>query len=76
MARLTLFSFDHENKLVIVHNINPFFPIGAVPFFMKLLYSPHQNVCEQAVWALGNIIGKIVAVNNSNATCSLYSICT
>ena len=24
---------------------------------MKLLYSPHQNVCEQAVWALGNIIG-------------------
>ncbi|XP_028401345.1 importin subunit alpha-3-like [Dendronephthya gigantea] len=30
---------------------------GAVPYFMKLLYSPHQNVCEQAVWALGNIIG-------------------
>jgi len=25
---------------------------------MKLLESPHQNVCEQAVWALGNIIGK------------------
>lgn len=30
---------------------------GAVPHFMKLLISPHQNVCEQAVWALGNIIG-------------------
>jgi len=30
---------------------------GAVPYFLKLLESPHQNVCEQAVWALGNIIG-------------------
>jgi len=30
---------------------------GAVPLFLKLLESPHQNVCEQAVWALGNIIG-------------------
>ncbi|XP_076435774.1 importin subunit alpha-3-like [Babylonia areolata] len=29
----------------------------AVPFFIRLLQSPHQNVCEQAVWALGNIIG-------------------
>lgn len=29
----------------------------AVKYFMKLLGSPHQNVCEQAVWALGNIIG-------------------
>ncbi|XKL66606.1 hypothetical protein PGB90_010026 [Kerria lacca] len=29
----------------------------AVPFFVQLLVSPHQNVCEQAVWALGNIIG-------------------
>lgn len=29
----------------------------AVKHFMKLLQSPHQNVCEQAVWALGNIIG-------------------
>ena len=24
---------------------------------MRLLGSKHQNVCEQAVWALGNIIG-------------------
>ncbi|XP_067949346.1 importin subunit alpha-3-like [Watersipora subatra] len=30
---------------------------GAVTLFLRLLYSPHQNVCEQAVWALGNIIG-------------------
>ncbi|XP_074658026.1 importin subunit alpha-4-like [Tubulanus polymorphus] len=30
---------------------------NAVPLFLHLLTSPHQNVCEQAVWALGNIIG-------------------
>lgn len=30
---------------------------GAVPYFLLLLKSQHQNVCEQAVWALGNIIG-------------------
>jgi importin subunit alpha-4/3 len=30
---------------------------GAVEHFLRLLKSPHQNVCEQAVWALGNIIG-------------------
>ena len=30
---------------------------GAVPLFLMLLHSPHPNVCEQAVWALGNIIG-------------------
>jgi len=30
---------------------------GAVPLFLQLLHSPHHNVCEQAVWALGNIIG-------------------
>ncbi|KAF6021163.1 KPNA3 [Bugula neritina] len=30
---------------------------GAVVLFLRLLSSPHQNVCEQAVWALGNIIG-------------------
>jgi len=29
----------------------------AVPLFLQLLQSEHQNVCEQAVWALGNIIG-------------------
>ncbi|OQR70798.1 importin subunit alpha-4-like [Tropilaelaps mercedesae] len=31
--------------------------VGAVPLFLELLKSPHGNVCEQAVWALGNIIG-------------------
>ncbi len=35
---------------------------GAVPLFLRLLESPHQNVCEQAVWALGNIIGKLTSV--------------
>lgn len=30
---------------------------GAVPLFLRLLGSPAANVCEQAVWALGNIIG-------------------
>lgn len=30
---------------------------GAVPLFLELLSSPAQTVCEQAVWALGNIIG-------------------
>lgn len=30
---------------------------GAVPLFLRLLESSNQNVCEQAVWALGNIIG-------------------
>lgn len=30
----------------------------ALPFLIRLLYSPHSNVCEQAVWALGNLIGK------------------
>uniref|UniRef100_A0A4Y0BGM9 IBB domain-containing protein n=1 Tax=Anopheles funestus TaxID=62324 RepID=A0A4Y0BGM9_ANOFN len=30
---------------------------GAVPLFLHLLNSPAPNVCEQAVWALGNIIG-------------------
>lgn len=30
---------------------------GSVEHFLRLLNSPQQNVCEQAVWALGNIIG-------------------
>lgn len=29
----------------------------AVPEFVRLLSSQHDNVCEQAVWALGNIAG-------------------
>ena len=30
----------------------------AVPLFLKLLKSPQQNVCEQAVWALGEFFSR------------------
>ena len=30
---------------------------GAVPKFVSLLKAGEENVCEQAVWALGNIAG-------------------
>jgi hypothetical protein len=33
---------------------------NALPYLLRLLHSTHSNVCEQAVWALGNLIGKIV----------------
>jgi HEAT repeat protein len=32
---------------------------NALPHLLRLLHSPHSNVCEQAVWALGNLIGKL-----------------
>lgn len=32
---------------------------GAVPKLVDLLSSPELNVAEQAVWALGNIAGKV-----------------
>ncbi|CAF1333900.1 unnamed protein product [Adineta ricciae] len=30
---------------------------NALPYLLRLLQSPHDNVCEQAVWAIGNLIG-------------------
>jgi len=30
---------------------------GAVPHFINLMSSPNMKVCEQAVWAIGNIVG-------------------
>ena len=36
----------------------PLLPLHPIlPKFVKLLRSPNQDVCEQAVWALGNIAG-------------------
>ena len=36
---------------------------NAVPFLLRLLNSAHANVCEQAVWALGNLIGKFTEIS-------------
>ena len=41
--------------------------LGAVEHFLLLLESPHQNVCEQAVWALGNIIGKVPSTSATSS---------
>ena len=42
---------------------------GGVAKFVKLLNSPHAQVCEQAVWALGNIAGKYHAkAGSTNCT--------
>ena len=37
---------------------------GAVPIFVHLLSSPHDNVQEQAIWALGNIAGDSTELRN------------
>ncbi|CAF5039891.1 unnamed protein product, partial [Rotaria magnacalcarata] len=30
---------------------------NALPYLLRLLKSTDSNVCEQAVWAIGNLIG-------------------
>ncbi|EDO30648.1 predicted protein [Nematostella vectensis] len=42
---------------------------GAVPMFVKLLSSVHDNVAEQAVWALGNIAGDGPLMRNTVIAC-------
>jgi len=48
--------------------------VGAVPLFLQLLESPHQNVCEQAVWALGNIIGRF-SIRSGTGVCFGVCVC-
>ena len=46
---------------------------NAVPYLLRLLRSPHGNVCEQAVWALGNLIGRSMLLLLSNLVLSTKS---
>ena len=45
---------------------------GAVPPFVKLLSSPNSNVCEQAVWALGNIAGDGAELRDLVIKCGIF----
>lgn len=38
------------------------FSAGGVTCFVELLSSPHAQVQEQAVWALGNIAGQYASI--------------
>jgi hypothetical protein len=38
---------------------------NAVPWLVKLLYSPSGNVREQAIWCIGNIAGESVAFRDA-----------
>lgn len=46
---------------------------GAVPKLVNLLISPHAQVCEQAVWALGNIAGDGPMLRNFVIACGALS---
>lgn len=35
---------------------------NAMPYLLRLLNSTHANVCEQSVWALGNLIGNLTVI--------------
>ena len=37
---------------------------GAIPIFITMLVSEHQNIVEQSIWALGNIAGEDVYFKN------------
>jgi hypothetical protein len=39
---------------------------NAVPQLIELIKSKNVKVCEQAVWALGNIIGKFLGSKSTN----------
>uniref|UniRef100_A0A336MA90 CSON013245 protein n=1 Tax=Culicoides sonorensis TaxID=179676 RepID=A0A336MA90_CULSO len=62
-TRLQIFKNKGKDQEIVYTNIIFLFlhhkvvTAGAVPLFLKLLTSPATTVSEQAVWALGNIIG-------------------